>query len=305
MNSFEIQETEKTEFSSTPKTTHIRTKKVLIIVMTSLVVVGVAVGLAVGFLVHTPVTSTSNQNPDSHEEKIIDTYPDHQVGVINNCSFTIWVGVLGNPNLGIPLNGGWELPSQNETNITFAHGWNGRLWGRTNCDQWGWCQTGDCGGKIECNGTGGVPPVTLAEFSFDTPGGDYYDISIVDGYNVPMGIIPLNATRSPFGGDWRYHCQFAGCNTGEDLNDICPPELQVKNSSGAVIACLSACQKFGEDQFCCTGNYSTPQTCPPTTYSNLFKEVCPEAYTYAYDDSSALYTCDGIPVSNYDVIFCP
>jgi len=213
------------------------------------------------------------------------------------------VGVQGSPEL--PLNGGWEMLSNTSTNVSLAHGWNGRFWGRTNCDQWGWCQTGDCGGRIECNGTGGVPPVSLAEFSFDTPGGDYYDVSLVDGYNIPMGIIPLNATRLPFGGDWRYHCQFAGCNSGEDLNDICPPELQVTNSSGEVIACMSACMRFGEDQFCCTGNYSTPQTCPPTSYSEIFKDVCPDAYSYAYDDDSALYTCDGIPVSDYDIVFCP
>lgn len=57
------------------------------------------------------------------------------------------------------------------------------------CFNLGHCATGDCGGRIECNGAGGVPPATLAEFQFDGHGGlDYYDVSLVDGYNLPMAI---------------------------------------------------------------------------------------------------------------------
>ena len=37
---------------------------------------------------------------------------------------------------------------------------------------------------MECAGAGGVPPVTLIEFTLKGYGGiDYYDISLVDGFN--------------------------------------------------------------------------------------------------------------------------
>ncbi len=74
----------------------------------------------------------------------------------------MWVGVLGDPKLGIPGNGGWKMNAGTSVNVTVANGWSGRFWGRTNCNDQGWCQTGDCGGKIECNGAGGNPPCTLA-----------------------------------------------------------------------------------------------------------------------------------------------
>jgi hypothetical protein len=44
--------------------------------------------------------------------------------------------------------------------------------------------------------------VTLAEFGLDKyEGNDFYDISLVDGYNLPMKIEPIAGTfqTSPFG----------------------------------------------------------------------------------------------------------
>ncbi|GKV40869.1 hypothetical protein SLEP1_g48467 [Rubroshorea leprosula] len=71
-----------------------------------------------------------------------------------------------------------------------------RFWGRTQCskDSSGkfTCASGDCGsGQVACNGSGGAPPVTLAEFTIAKPGGkDFFDVSLVDGYNVPLSITP-------------------------------------------------------------------------------------------------------------------
>ena len=46
---------------------------------------------------------------------------------------------------------------------------------------------------------------------------------------------------------------------------------------------------------CCSGQYSTPATCPPSgvAYYSYFKNACPRSYVYAYDESSgtALWTC--------------
>jgi hypothetical protein len=69
----------------------------------------------------------------------------------------------------------------------------GRFWVRTACNfagnGQGHCVTGDCGNKLECNGAGGVRPVTLADITLNGAGGlGFYDVSLVDGFNVPMQV---------------------------------------------------------------------------------------------------------------------
>ena len=64
--------------------------------------------------------------------------------------------------------------------------WAGRFWGRTGCDpNSNHCETGDCGNKLECNGAGGAPPATLVEITLKGDQGlDFYDVSLVDGFNI-------------------------------------------------------------------------------------------------------------------------
>lgn len=71
-----------------------------------------------------------------------------------------------------------------------AEDWAGRFWGRTGCnDDNNRCVTGDCGDKLECNGAGGAPPASLAEFKFKgSDGQDFYDISFVDGFNLQIAV---------------------------------------------------------------------------------------------------------------------
>uniref|UniRef100_A0A251RLY8 Putative thaumatin n=1 Tax=Helianthus annuus TaxID=4232 RepID=A0A251RLY8_HELAN len=50
----------------------------------------------------------------------------------------------------------------------------------------GRCQTGDCNGLLQCQGYG-TPPNTLAEYALNQFNNlDFFDISLVDGFNVPM-----------------------------------------------------------------------------------------------------------------------
>jgi hypothetical protein len=232
----------------------------------------------------------------------------HQFKIYNHCPFTIWPGILGNAGLGQPLNGGFELGQYQTRVIDVGHGWGGRVWGRTQCDASGRCVTGDCGGKIQCNGAGGVPPVTLAEWTFDGHANqDYYDISLVDGYNLPMQIRLVQGTHQDSHG--KYECNTAGCNA--DLNARCPDELKVKNRDGYTVACMSACMKFNTDEYCCRGAHNTPQTCKardwPKNYPAIFKQACPDAYSYAYDDTTSTYTCRSAPgrETAYEIVFCP
>ncbi|KAJ8443091.1 hypothetical protein Cgig2_030859 [Carnegiea gigantea] len=141
----------------------------------------------------------------------------------------------------------------------------GRIWARTGCTSTGpnglTCTTGDCGGVLQCTGYG-KPPNTLAEYTLNGFSNlDYFDISLVDGFNVPLSFLPTNN----------------GCTVGPtcsaDLNANCPAELKT-------------------DQGCnnpCTGN----PNCGPTDLTRYFKNLCPTAYSYSKDDATSTFTCPG------------
>ncbi|XP_057779261.1 thaumatin-like protein 1b [Salvia miltiorrhiza] len=212
--------------------------------------------------------------------------------VRNNCRFPIWPAAL--TGTGSPVLTGFELQPRASRDLTIPAPWSGRIWGRFQCSKSGrfTCASGDCNsGRVECNGAGGTPPVTLVEFTLAGDGGkDFYDVSLVDGFNLPVRV-------SPSGGN----CPSTGCPA--DMNMSCPSELSVRGAGGAVVGCKSACLAFKQPQYCCTGAYSSPATCKPTSYSQIFKSRCPQAYSYAYDDRTSTFTCP--TGNNYVVTFCP
>ena len=116
-----------------------------------------------------------------------------------------------------------------------------------------------------------------------------------------MSMRPVSGYRR--GGGGTYDCTRAGCNY--DLNNNCPSELRIYGTGGT-IACKSACLAFNRDDFCCRGSHNVPATCPPFSYSRIFKSACPAAYSYAYDDQKSTFTCNGNSPgsSNYDITFC-
>ncbi|KAK1373002.1 thaumatin-like protein 1 [Heracleum sosnowskyi] len=200
---------------------------------------------------------------------------------VNKCEYTVWPGILtgsGTPPLETT---GFELPQQSSRSLQAPNGWSGRFWGRTGCKFNGTgpgsCSTADCGsGQVECNGAGAAPPATLAEFTLGSGSQgsqDFYDVSLVDGYNLPM-IVEASGGSSGM-------CAATGCVT--DLNKYCPDELKVSNGD----ACKSACEAFGKPEYCCSGAHNTPDTCKPSVYAALFKMACPRAYSYAYDDQTS------------------
>ena len=226
---------------------------------------------------------------------------------VNNTQQMIWAGALNNAGFALPANGGWTMAPGSTYSLTVANNWQGRFWGRTYCSfdgsGRGNCETGDCGGILQCNGAGGVPPATLAEFTLDGAGGnDFYDVSFVDGFNVPMTITPIGGA-TPIPGN-PYWCGVAGC--GVDLNPNCPGALQDKDSGGRTVACKSACEAFNTDQYCCRGAFNTPATCNPSTwpvnYAAYFKSNCPNAYSYAYDDPTSTFQDAN---ANYQITFGP
>ncbi|XP_045823953.1 thaumatin-like protein 1 [Trifolium pratense] len=211
---------------------------------------------------------------------------------VNKCDYTVWPGILanaGSPSLG---STGFELPQQTTRSFQAPAGWSGRFWARTGCNfdgsGTGSCLTGDCGSNmIECNGAGAAPPATLAEFTLGTIGQDFYDVSLVDGYNLPMIVEGSGGSGM---------CESTGCTS--DLNQQCPAELRASDGS----ACKSACEAFGSPEYCCSGAYGSPDTCKPSIYSQMFKNACPRSYSYAYDDATSTFTCTA---ADYTVTFCP
>lgn len=91
----------------------------------------------------------------------------------------------------------------------------------------------------------------------------------------------------------QYSCRRAACDYY--INDDCPDELRLIGSSGWTIGCKSACLAFDTDQYCCRGVHGVPENCRatdwPVNYPAFFKARCPDAYSYAYDDTTSTFTC--------------
>ncbi|KAL1191934.1 Thaumatin-like protein 1 [Cardamine amara subsp. amara] len=220
---------------------------------------------------------------------------------INQCNYTVWPGLL---SAAAPLTTtGFSLNTSESRVLSIPAAWSGRIWARTLCNQNATtgkfiCVTGDCASsKIECSGAGAIPPATLAEFTLNGANNlDFYDVSLVDGYNLPMTIVPHGGAIEVG------NCNATGC--AADLNGICPEQLKVtvEAAGTTAVACKSACEAFGTPEYCCSGAFGTPDTCKPSEYSGFFKKACPTAYSYAYDDGTSTFTCSG---ADYVITFCP
>nr|XP_010906157.1 protein P21-like [Elaeis guineensis] len=206
--------------------------------------------------------------------------------VVNQCSYTVWAAWADLSN-----NGGGQQLNQGETWIVTVHAGTtaNRIWGRTGCsfdaNGNGHCQSGDCG-KLACTSYGS-PPNTLAEFALNQNSPGYYnnldfiDISLVQGFNVPMD---FRSTSSDCSVDIQ-------CTA--DVVGQCPSALKVAGG------CDDPCTIFNTPQYCCPSGSS----CEPTTYSEFFKSLCPNAFSYPKDDATSIFTCLG--GTNYNVTFCP
>ncbi|XP_052170923.1 thaumatin-like protein [Diospyros lotus] len=199
------------------------------------------------------------------------------INVLNNCPYTVWAAAV--PGGGRRLNRGqsWQINAPSGTT-------RARVWARTGCNfdgsGRGKCQTGDCNGLLECRGYG-APPNTLAEYALNQYSNlDFFDISLVDGFNVPMEFSPTSngCTR--------------GIKCAADIVGQCLNELRAPGG------CNNPCTVFKTDQYCCnSGN------CGPTYFSKFFKARCPDAYSYPKDDQTSTFTCR--TGANYKVVFCP
>ncbi|WP_329173486.1 thaumatin family protein [Streptomyces sp. NBC_01477] len=209
---------------------------------------------------------------------------------VNRLSQTIWLASGEQTVTPALTTTGWVLRPGRTLSVRVPDHWNGRFWGRTGCAfdaaGRGHCETGDCGGRFQCPGYGAIP-ATLAEFNLNSWGGmDFYDVSLVDGSNLPMYInLVGGSTKDPLSADG---CSAAGCTRPVD----CPAALRVKGN-----ACESPCGVFGTDQYCCRGHWAPRTECRPdqwpVNYAAVFKKAEPFAYSYVDDDATSTFTSRG------------
>ena len=117
-----------------------------------------------------------------------------ELSVENSCGHTVWLATT--PNFGQdPLPGGNIKvdPGQRYVYQIPNKGWAGRFWPKTGCNSGGdECEFGQS--SPPCPSQGCQPPAdTKVEFNFppQPPQADsWYDISLVDGYSLPMKIVP-------------------------------------------------------------------------------------------------------------------
>ncbi|MFE0464097.1 thaumatin family protein [Kitasatospora sp. NPDC058965] len=206
------------------------------------------------------------------------------ITLVNRTGAAVWAVVSNSP--AYPQ--GRRLDPGQSTSLTVADTWNGRIWGRTGCASTaaGPCATGDC--TTVCNGPN--PPTTLGEFAFDAYAGmDFYDVSMVDGSNLPMYInISHTTTSDPVSSDG---CYQGRCTTAVD----CPAPMQAV-AGGQVVGCKPPCAAFGGDTYCCLHQWAGREHCLPSTwpvdYTQVFKKAEPYAYSYAFDDAATM-PCKG------------
>jgi Thaumatin family len=223
-----------------------------------------------------------------------------RVTFVNKVRQTIWVAAAQNPTHPLRTTG-WVLRPGHSVTIVVPNHWNGRFWGRTGCvfrNGVGHCQTGDCAGRFQCTGNGAIP-ATLAEYDLDAFDGlDFYDVSMVDGSNLPMYINVTSGKAARRVGP--NGCIPAGCTKPV----ACPKVLRVR-AGGKVVACESACARFGTDQYCCRGKWAPRSACNPAKwpvdYAAVFKRAEPYAYSYVDDDATSVYTCQGR--CDYRIVF--
>ncbi|KAJ3051997.1 hypothetical protein HK097_006992 [Rhizophlyctis rosea] len=274
------------------------------------------------------------------------------------CKHKIWPAIQGAKDYPVPADGGFGMAPGITVNVKVPENWiSGRVWARTNCKVNNgkvFCETGTCGIPennygVPCQGNGGIPPYTIAEFTLKGWNNlDYYDVSQVDGHNIGVSISVLkgdkinDAKATPP----HFDCGNPACRF--DINKNCPPELTFKSTDRKrTIACgsinnaitdlvqrtfnpdplvpwyedmrmrmLLGCvhPDFGyshldvrdeaKGKVCLSTDWPKVQNSGPwpDRYDEVFKQKCPDAYSWQFDDMSSTYNCRN---ADYQITFCP
>ncbi|HUI94019.1 MAG TPA: thaumatin family protein [Chitinivibrionales bacterium] len=125
-------------------------------------------------------------------------------------------------------------------------------------------------------------PFTLAEITSHAGWGcDWYDVSLVDGYNLPMLYYPLPGTFPPDNPklDSTYGRQGWTCGGEDD----CTKDLYL-TAPASMLNLDTINGVLDTNGFYCSGDVGSP-------CAALKKAACPTSYSYPYDDPHSLFTC--------------
>jgi hypothetical protein len=116
-----------------------------------------------------------------------------QITFTNKCGYKLWIAPLTNAQGPVLPPGIMGLDNgQTGTYQIPNSGWGGRFWPKSGCDADGeYCEVGQS--VAPCDGGCDPPAETKVEFFFpgdDVPGAVWYDVSLVDGYSLPVEIVP-------------------------------------------------------------------------------------------------------------------
>lgn len=106
-----------------------------------------------------------------------------------------------------------------------------------------------------------------------------------------MVITPLNKYGA------KSRCREISCIA--DINYDCPEDLVVRYEE-VPIGCRSACDVFETDEYCCKGDHNSTDTCKPSQYSKIFKQRCPQAQSFKFDNINSVFSCQ---THNYLITF--
>ena len=112
----------------------------------------------------------------------------------------------------------WTIPNRLYAGMCASCGvqvWSGAVFASTGCDSTPGCSTAVCSHNGTCPpSTGPLGPRTLAEFTLQPHADDYYDVSIINGVNVPIAMAPQFPTGSQAANntnvDPSYYCATPG-----------------------------------------------------------------------------------------------
>ncbi len=267
----------------------------------------------------------------------IGTAAANRVVVQNQCSFPVWIEQLNVPGAKkvVKIAKGkqytYDLPDNQLIEAT-------RWWPKTGCDDNGEnCTQGQT--MPPCPAQGCTPPIDSKFEATWCAGANcqtYFDISMVDGFTLPVTMKP-SAPKNTIPGCTQAACPSLStsakvCPTSEDLSTngkypaLRNQDLRMTDpKTKKVIGCFSPCGKltyakaFGgynyqpQDPqaafYCCKGEADTKGTCikgpiRSMSYVKLIDSACKnEVYGWAYDDAHGTHTCTGPTTINFTI--CP
>jgi PGF-pre-PGF domain-containing protein len=204
-------------------------------------------------------------------------------------------------NGSLIAGGGFKLDATTGSQTyTFPDGWQGAFFPRTGCtfDANGYlnCSTGNCVDRLnrslfQCGGAGSSAPATKAEINFGSVWStvDYYDISLVNGFNVASVFTPTQYNASYVG---QNQCTSGGCAV--NLTSFSSPKVpswdMLKYTSvGNFIGIWDTGDAFYNTHVMTGDNYTGPNA---NNWSLYWGYSCPISEGYVNDSS---ISCANVP----------